>query len=107
MNERLEKLLAMLELDPDDGFCLWAIAQEHHGAGRLDEAIQFYDRVKTVDPSQCYAWFHKARALQSLGMKQESIDELRQGLEAARTHQDQAAMGEIQEFLDELAGADA
>ena len=44
-SDRLLKLRALLQVEPDDGFVLYGLAQECQKLGRLDEAIGFYDRA--------------------------------------------------------------
>ena len=61
--DRLARLLALLESEPGDAFCLYGVAQEHARAGRHEEALAWYDRSLAADPDSGYAYFHKARSL--------------------------------------------
>lgn len=99
---RIERLRKMLELEPDDAFCLYSLGQEHASAGAHAEAIAWYDRALEADPSMSYACYHKARSLEATGDVEGAIATLRQGLEIARSHGDGKAAGEIQAALDEL-----
>ena len=101
---RLDRLRAMLEAEPDDGFLLYGIAQECQKHGRLDEAIAFYDRAIAGDPKQCYAFFHKAKTLEQARRRGEIADVLRAGLARARAVGDFKAASEIEGFLDDVAG---
>ncbi len=100
---RLEQLHKLLDLDPEDAFVLYGIAQEHAKAGTHDEAVAFYDRCIGVNPDECYAYFHKARSLVALERETDASDTLRSGLEAATRTGDAKAAGEIGGFLDELS----
>lgn len=97
--EQLEKLL---EAEPDDTFLLYGLAQEHAKAGAVDAAIGYYDRVLAIDPSYCYAYFHRARALEEAGRVPEAVETLSRGLDAARQAGDQQAIGEISGYLESL-----
>ena len=101
-SERLDKLLALLAAEPDDGFVLYGLAQECQKLGRLADAVGFYDRTIVADPKQCYAFFHKAKALEALGWRGDAMATLRQGLAQARAVGDFKAANEIEGYLDEV-----
>ena len=100
--DRLATLLAMLEREPGDAFCLYGIAQEHAARGAHAEAIAWFDRTIAADPAQGYAFFHKARSLESLGRIPEAVAVLRDGIAAAQRGGDRHAVSELTAFLDEL-----
>ena len=102
---RLASLHALLAAEPDDGFVLYGLAQECYKLGRFDDAIAFYDRAIAVDPKQCYAFFHKAKTLESARRHAEIPSVLRAGLARARAVQDFKAASEIQAFLDDVEDA--
>jgi len=103
--ERLARLMAMLEADPRDTFCLYGVAQEHVKRGALAEALAWFEKTLEVDPDHAYAWFHKAKVLSGSGRTQEAIAALRSGLAAARRSSDGKAIGEIEGWLEELGAA--
>ena len=100
--DRLAALLAMLEKEPGDAFCLYGIAQEHAARGAHAEAIAWFDRTIAAEPTHGYAFFHKARSLEALERITEAVAVLRAGIEAARTAGDRHAVSELTGFLDEL-----
>ena len=97
--EALEALLARSPGDPD---LLYGLAMEHAKAGRTDIACTHFDRCLAADPAYCYAYFHKARALQSAGRDADAATCLRAGLEAAKKAGDRHAISEISGYLDEF-----
>lgn len=97
--DQLEKLLAA---DPDDAFVLYGLAQEHAKRGDFGRAVEFYDRCLGVDPAYCYAYFHKAKALQMQGDLAGAIATLKLGLAKAQVLGDGHAAGEISGLLDEM-----
>lgn len=100
--DRLRKLLALLEKEPGDAFCLYGVAQEHARAGRHVEALGWYDRAIAADPDHAYAFFHKARSLEELERVGDACAALRAGIEAARRGGDRHALSELQGYLDQL-----
>lgn len=96
---QLEKLLAT---DPHDAFVLYGLAQEYAKAGQTQMAVAFYDRCLQADPAYCYAYYHKARALSAAGELQAASQTVKAGMQAARTHKDSHALGELSALADEL-----
>lgn len=93
---QLEKLLTA---DPRDTFVLYALAQEFGKQREHERAIEFYDRCLAVDPHYCYAYYHKARSLESLKRADELKATLEAGLRAAKEAQDRKALSEISSYL--------
>jgi tetratricopeptide (TPR) repeat protein len=91
-SERLSKLLALHAAEPNDGFVLYGLAQECQKLGQFDEAIRWYDRAIDADPKQCYAFFHKAKALEAA--KRSSEVASTQGGAAARPRRRRLQSGE-------------
>ncbi len=102
MQDRLSQLLKLAAADPSDTFVLYGVAQEYAKRGATDEAVAWYDRCLAQDPNYCYAYFHKAKALESADRSADAIAVLRLGLERARASRDQHAASEIASYLDEL-----
>jgi tetratricopeptide (TPR) repeat protein len=100
--DRIEKLRRLLESEPNDPFCLYALAQEHAKAGDHEEAMRFFDRVIAIEPGHGYAFFHKARSLEAMGRKSEAAEVLRQGLAAVSPQADAKAARELEEYLQSL-----
>ncbi len=100
---RLTSLLALLNLEPDDGFILYGLAQECQKLSRFAQAIEFYDRAIAADPKQCYAFFHKGKALEQAGRAAEVAAVLRDGLKRANLVGDRHAASELEAYLDDIA----
>lgn len=101
-SDRLRKLQAMLEKQPNDAFLLYGVALEHKKAGRATEAIHFLDRVIQVDPEYCYAYHQKGLVHESTGDAGAARRSYREGIEAATRKGDLHAKGEIEAALDML-----
>ena len=102
--DRLSKLLAMLDADPGDAFCLYGIAQEHAGKGEHETALEWYAKAAAAAPDDGYVHFHQARSLEDLGRVEEAIAALREGLAAAKRSGDAHAESELNGLLESLSG---
>lgn len=104
MNNRLEQLTKLHDMDPNDPFCTYGIAQEHVKAGRYDEATIWFDRTIEIDAHYCYAFYHKAKILNTQGDHSAAHQVLCTGMEAARAASDAHALEEMQELLEDIGG---
>ena len=104
MADRIQQLKTMLEAEPADAFCMYGLAMEYTKRGEAAEAIEWFDRTIAADPDHCYAYFHKAKAQQSMGNASAAINTLRAGLDRANACRDLKAAGEIDAFLEDLEG---
>jgi tetratricopeptide (TPR) repeat protein len=102
MNDRLNKLLKILAVEPEDAFTLYGAAQEYAKLGNTASAVIYYDRCLAADPAYCYAYYHKARVQADAGDEAAAVSTLRQGVEAAQKAGDGKALGEITSLLDSL-----
>lgn len=95
-------LQRLLDKSPNDPDLLYGLAMEHSKAGRTDDACAHFDRCLAADPAYCYAYYHKARALESAGRIPDALATLRAGLAAAKAARDNHALSELSAYLDEL-----
>ena len=89
----------MLERDPNDAFLLYGIALEHKKLGDTAAAIEFLDRVISLDPGYCYAYHQKGLTLESTGEMDAAKAAYRTGIETAKRTGDAHAEQEIEAAL--------
>ena len=99
---RLAQLEKLFAAEPTDTFVLYSLGQEHAKAKNFATAVEWYDKCLAVDGAYCYAYYHKARALEAAGNIEAAVKTLREGLSAARAAHDQKAVSEIGGYLDQL-----
>ncbi len=99
---RREKLLQMLQEDPDDAFLLYGLAMEDQSAEDWESALASFDRVLTVDPESVAAYFQKGQILARLRRPEEARSALEAGIAVGRKIGDAHAVGEMTEFLQNL-----
>jgi tetratricopeptide (TPR) repeat protein len=102
MADRIEQLQRLLQIDPNDSFCLYGLAMEHAKRGDHDQAVAHFDRAIHADPNSCYAYFHKAKSLEQQGSLDLARQALATGLARAKAVGDQHAMSEISAYLFEI-----
>ena len=99
----IAQLERLLQTDPHDAFVLYGLAQEYAKAANWETACAYYDRCVRADPHYCYAYFHKARALDAAGKREEARIAVRAGLEAAKASGDAHAASELAGLWESLA----
>ncbi len=98
--ERMSKLTAMLQKQPNDTFLLYGLALEHKKVGEPQQAIELLDKVIAADRGYCYAYHQKGLVFESIGDLESARRSYRDGIEAARRKGDTHAVGEIQGALE-------
>lgn len=98
-SSRLDKLMKLYALDANDAFTLYAIAQEYAKTGATDDALAWYDKCIEADKDYCYAYYHKAKALDDASRIEEAIAVLKQGMRIAQDTGESHAFAEMQDFL--------
>lgn len=98
----IEQLRKLLAAEPGDPFVLYGLAQALARNGQHEEAIRYYDDCIAADPAYLYAYYHKARSLESLRRIDDARSTLARGLAAARETGDAHAAREIETYLDIL-----
>ena len=96
---RKEKLLKMLEMDPDDPFLHYALAQESLSSDDRDDAINRLRDVLSRFPEYHAAHFQLGQILAEDGAHKEAIEIIKSGIEVAQGAGDQHAVTEMTGFL--------
>ncbi len=99
MTERMRQLRQMLEREPDDTFLLYGIAMEHKKAGEAPQALEYLDRVLSLDPGYCYAYHQRGLLHESTGDVDAARRAYREGIDAATRKGDAHARDEIEAAL--------
>ena len=103
MNEdRVAKLKAFLEKDPDDSFTRYALALEYASQGDYQIAIAYLQELLHRDPDYVAAYQQLAVSFAGLGKRKEAVEILGKGIAVATKQGDLHARNEMQEALDEL-----
>ena len=99
MLDKLQKLHAMLQKQPNDSFLLYGIALEHKKLNEPEKAIEFLDRTIATDPSYCYAYYQRGQILEMMGDVPGAVKAYNDGIDAAKRVADAHAQSELESAL--------
>ena len=101
-NIRLQKLIEMLEQQPNDPFLTYAMAMEYLGLSNLTKAEELFKQVLLIEPNHLAVHYQLGILLPNLGKEAEAIIILERGLMLAQQKGDQKTKNEFRSALDEL-----
>lgn len=100
---RLQKILAMLETEPNDTFLRYTLAMEYRKSGETEKSIHLLKELAYVGtPRYVPAFFMAAQQLVEQDQLEEARTFLRDGIEEARKQNDHHAAAEMSELLAEI-----
>ena len=102
MSDKLPKLQAMLEKQPNDPFLLYGIALEYKKLDETGLAIEFLDRTLEADGGYCYAYFQKGQVYEQTGDVAAAKAAYEKGVVAAKEKGDVHAQSELEGALSML-----
>ena len=102
MLDRKERILNLLEANPEDDFLLYALAKEFENEKQMDESILTFKKLLKIHPNYIGAYYHLAQALVSNQKKPEGILVIKDGIERAKALKDLHALSELQSLLNEI-----
>ena len=100
---RLQKILAMLETEPNDTFLRYTLAMEYRKSGETQRSIDLLKELAyKATPRYVPAFFMAAQQLVELDQLEDARSFLRDGIAEARTQNDHHAAAEMSELLAEI-----
>ena len=96
---KLEQLLQFLDMAPHDPFSLYSIAFEYYKGGVTDEALKYFERLKTEHPDYIGTYYHYGKLLEQLERGEEAMSMYETGIEIAKKARDFHSLGELQRAL--------
>lgn len=104
MTDRLTQLLKLREADPQDADLPYMIALEYAKADDAGLAVEYFDQALALNPHYHYAYFQKAKLLDSEGESEQALETIEQGIAMATKAGDGKALGELQELRSVMKG---
>lgn len=95
MLKRFEYLQQLLSESPNDAFLHFAMAKELEKQGNKDEALNYYLKLKTLDPNYVGLYYHLGKLYESLTREEMAIQTYKQGILVSKNAGDQHAAGEL------------
>ena len=96
---RRDRIVRMLEQEPDDVFLNFSFAMELTKENESDRALAQFDRVISLDPTYTAAHYHKGNTLIGLGRQEEARAILTEGVAACKQIGDDHAHREMLDLL--------
>ncbi len=97
MENRLSKMLEMVEAYPDDSFLNYGIGLEYWKAGDLKQAHNYLELVRNKDPEYLATYYQLGKLKEEMGRNQEALQVYDKGMEVAQRQQNQKTLEELQE----------
>ncbi len=97
--DRLNRILAMLNEGGDQTFLLFAAAKEYEALGDIEAAINHYHRVLTLDKSYIGAYYHLAAAYQQDGQPARATETAHAGILLAQSLGDSKNESELVQLV--------
>lgn len=96
---RLQQLFQFLEKAPDDSFTLYSIAYEYLQLGELNKAVEYFQKLRDIDPKYIGLYYHLGKTLLLLDQAEEAKQTYQSGIQLAQEQGDKHAEGELQRAL--------
>jgi Tfp pilus assembly protein PilF len=100
--QRIEKLKALLELDPNDNFSSYALALEYAGANEPLPAVSLLEALVVRDQSYIPAYQQLGYLYEKIGRLGDAAAIFRRGMRIAAEQGDHHSQSEMQDALDSL-----
>jgi tetratricopeptide (TPR) repeat protein len=100
-NSRFEKLVEMLEKQPDDLFLLYALAMEYLGMKEMEKAQHLFEQIIASDEHYVSAYYQLGLLLEGTH-EQRAIEIYEKGMQEAQLKGDRKTVNEFRSALDEL-----
>jgi tetratricopeptide (TPR) repeat protein len=102
MVSRREKIEAMLADDPNDSFLQYSLAMELRAEGDSEASLKIFDGLMKADPPHVQAFFMSGQLLAEIDRIDDARENLREGIDQARSQGDAHAAAEMSELLASL-----
>jgi Tfp pilus assembly protein PilF len=99
---RIEKLNEMLMQQPQDCFLLHALGLEWIKLGELENALNSFLNVISIDENYVGTYYHLAKTYEKLGQEKQAVSVYEKGIQIATKCNDKHAKNELQMALDDI-----
>lgn len=100
--DRISKLTAFLEQQPQDSFLRHALALEYVKAGNDEEAVKLFSAILGNDPGYIGSYYHLGKLLERIGEADKAITVYESGMAAAKQAGNQHSYNELQGAYEDL-----
>ena len=101
MNDRLNRLMAFLEDDPDDPFNYYLLAIDYQKT-EPQKAVEYFRKLLKDFPDYLATYYHAAALFADLDYRDEAEEAYQKGIALADQQNEQMARRELQSAYDEF-----
>lgn len=94
MEHRLDRILNMLESEPESPFLLFALAKEYEKLEKMDLCIEVFEKLRVIDPNYVGLYYHLAFVYQEEN-PEKAMDIYDEGIAVAQNQNDLHALSEL------------
>lgn len=98
-NPRKQKIIKMLETDPDDPFLLFALAKELENEDDLSESEKIYEALIQQHPDYIGSYYHFGKLLEQLSQLEKAKEIYQIGITKCLESNDLHSKAELQSAL--------
>jgi tetratricopeptide (TPR) repeat protein len=100
--DRLARLKALVEENPQDRFARYGLAMELGNQGRLEESLGEFRALMSFDPDYLASYFQTGQTLEKLNRADEAREVYSKGIEVAARRGDMRTRGELESAINLL-----
>ena len=100
--DRLTRLKALVEENSQDRFARYGLAMELASQGQLEESLDEFRALMSLDPDYVASYFQAGQTLEKLNRAEEARDVYQKGMEVAARKGDMKTRGELESALELL-----
>ena len=103
MENRIIKLIELLESSPKDLFLNHALALEYIKIGEEQKAKSYFETNLNTDENYVATYYHYAKLLERLQLKSEALEMYEKGMQIAQKIADRHSYNELQAAFEDLS----
>ena len=93
---RIPRLEQIIVDNPNDTFCLFALAKEYEKENMLDKSLQLFEKLLVVDEDYIGAYYHLGKVYEQLKEIKKALNIYEAGIQIAKKLNDMHALSELQ-----------
>jgi tetratricopeptide (TPR) repeat protein len=93
--DRLEKILGMLESDPEDSFLRYAVAKEYESLSDYKMSLDHFMVLRAKDPDYVGLYYHLGKLYEKLDNQELALQIYDEGIVVSKKLQDFHALSEL------------
>ena len=102
--DKIAMLTEILAMNPKDAFARYGLAMEYAGRSDFHDAFAQFALLLEANPDYVPGYHMYAQTLVKAGRMDDAVIQLRRGIDAALRTDNQHALGEMSQLLEDIGG---